>query len=123
MAPPACSESTSMSPSLGNAPPRSDRKHTLTPGCGPGSISPIGQRACGPCGRSRPAPISPVSGLQVEGRLARAVHGERGRVVLVGDPPPAADPAQSDRGAEPHCTAEMTEAVAERDITATGYNP
>jgi hypothetical protein len=32
-APPTCSESTSMSPPLGNVPPRSDRKHTLTPSC------------------------------------------------------------------------------------------
>src|SRR5437016_14255112 len=39
----------------------------------------------------------PVSGLQVEGRLVRAIHVERRRVVLVRDPPLAAYLAQSYR--------------------------
>ena len=38
-----------------------------------------------------------VSGLQVEGRRVRAVHVERGRVVLVRDPPRAAGLAWPDR--------------------------
>jgi hypothetical protein len=37
-----------------------------------------------------PLDRQPVSGLQVEGRLVRAIHVERRRVVLVRDPPLAA---------------------------------
>jgi hypothetical protein len=61
-----------------------------------------------------------VSGLEVKGRLVRAVHVERGRAVLVRDPPRAADLAEAKRGPEPQRAAELGEAVAERDITAGG---
>jgi len=61
-----------------------------------------------------------ASWLEVEGRLVRTVHVERGRVVLMYHQPLAVDLAEPERGAVPQRAADLVEAVAERDIAADG---